>query len=427
MGILTNLVDNLEDELLNFGFNQIDAYVTREIQEGRDENAFNALDKWENQLVQNYGLASKVQSGSFNMPGADLVGSRGVLPTSPEGQVYMDAFSNIPPVPPEIAKSNAAFQIFNQRYSDALQNNPATLQREIQQKAQENRMGLVKDLASQGYTQNQMGFQEALGAYDQPSTYDLPREERNRRSQERQFGMSQAQWEAGEPYKVEASKRALFNKQQPGYGAGADAGGPVNAITLDAYNKSRQLIANKYPHLSQTVMDENLKKIKVPNARGDRVAEIFVDLKSRTKKPNDPQLMGKSVQLEAKEFNALPLERRMEIMGRPRLGAGMQTQPDAGKLSGEQKQARERGASIPVPQESIYNRTVAPQAQPGQAQPTQQPPTPQTQPQNQSALSSQQINTIDAQVRNADPVTRERFRQKLKARGIDPSLIPSLR
>src|SRR3990167_1038186 len=127
MGILTSALDELVQGLVSAGVTQLDNYVTREIQEGRNENAFQAAYEWGNKVEQNYGLANKVAAGEFNMPGADLVGNRGVLPTSPEGQVYMSAFSNLPPVPPEIAKSNAAFQIFNQRYSDALQNKPAPL------------------------------------------------------------------------------------------------------------------------------------------------------------------------------------------------------------------------------------------------------------------------------------------------------------
>ena len=98
-------------------------------------------------------------------------------------------------------------------------------------------------------------------------------------------------------------------------------------------------------------------------------------------------------------MSALPVEKRMQRMGRPRLGANMPTQFDTGKPSKEELQRRERGASMQMPDESAYNRAVAPQAQPRQAQPGQQPPTPQVQP-TQQTRPGYQSRTQSAQVKS---------------------------
>lgn len=420
MGILTSALSELVDGLIDAGINQLDAYVSREFQEGRDERAFQAIDAWENQVAQNYGLANKVAAGTYNMPGMDLAGGagQGILPTGVDEQSLMQSFSNVPPVPPEIAKSNAAFQIFNQRYSDVLANNPASIQQEIQRKAQENRLGLVKEMAGTGFQQNQMGWGETLGAFDSPDTYSLPREERLNRLGQREGALTTGRMAAQEPFKQSAFNRSVQLKQTPGaraIGTGGNdvTGGPLSSVTVGEIGRFEKMLSGNKAYSFEDAYGK-----KQLNERGMDVMNRASEILGTMKKKNPLKAYKMAVDQEKAEFNALPVERRMEVMGRPRLGVGSQIQPESGNVPKDVRQSRERGAVMPVPGESLYNRTP-------QAPVTQ--PQPRPQPQNQSALTPQQINTIDIQVRNADPVTREQYRQKLKARGIDPSLIPSLR
>lgn len=435
MGILISALSQLTNSLIDAGINQLDNYVTREFQEGRDENAFRAIDAWENQVAQNYGLANKVAAGTYNMPGMDLAGGagQGILPTGVDEQSLMQSFSNVPPVPPEIAKSNAAFQIFNQRYSDVLENNPANIQREIQRKAQENRLGLVKEMAGTGFQQNQMGWGETLGAYDNPNAYNLPREERLNRLGQREGALTTGRMAAQEPFKEIAMQRSMQLKQTPGakaIGTGAGdttTGGPVSTVTVGEIGRFEKMLSGNKDY---SYVDAATGK-KVLNDRGMDVMNRASEILGTMKKKNPLLAYKKAVDAEKAELNALPVEERMQRMGRPRLGVNVQTPTDTGKPTKEELQRRQRGASMSMPGESAYNRTVVPQSQPRQVQPAPSQATPAeiqrpAQPQGQS-LTPAQINTLDAQMKNADPIDKQRLREKLKARGINPNLIPSLR
>ena len=77
----------------------------------------------------------------------------------------------------------------------------------------------------------------------------------------------------------------------------------------------------------------------------NRASEILGGMK----KKNPLLAYKKAVDAEKAEMSALPVEKRMQRMGRPRLGANMPTQFDTGKPSKEELQRRERGASTPIP------------------------------------------------------------------------------
>lgn len=459
MGILTSLITNLGNELVDMGIDQLDAFITNEIKEGRTENALDKLDEWENQVIQNYNIANRVGAGTYNLPGMDLAGGQGggVLPVNYPGQEQdlMQYFSQVPQLPSEVFNAPEISNVVSSRYADVIANNPYNIQRQMQAEAQKARTGLVKEMVGESYKQNQMGFQEGLGAFDRPTAYDLPREERNRRIGDTQYSRTTGQYEAAEPFKENAYNRSVQLRQTPTYaqlnkGTGPE-GGPVSSVTTTDLNKFENILGQK----SIYAYTDKLSNKKILNQRGNDVLNRAADILSMQKKKNPLSAIKQAMDSEKAVFNALPVERRMEIMGRPPLKINQQLIPQPDRLPKAEKERRQREAVMPMPEGAVgYLRSISPtqgtaptalqnlpKAQPTQAptptplpraidnlprpQPTQ-PPQPSAQTQGQG-LTQAQINQIDAQVRNADPITREQWLQKLKDRGIDPSQIPSLR
>ena len=136
MGVLISALSQLTNSLIDAGIGQIDDLITREFAEGRLNSGLQKLDEWEGDLKQRYAMANRVFQGQFNMPGMDLGGgSPGIDPNSLQGQQIMNQYSDIPRMPTAVGMAPLSAQMGYSAYSDALQNNPMTLQQQIQSEA----------------------------------------------------------------------------------------------------------------------------------------------------------------------------------------------------------------------------------------------------------------------------------------------------
>lgn len=349
MGILTNALNQLVQGTIGLGIGQLDDYFTRLVESGQQEQAAQEAFKLDQELAQRGFMQDSLLSGQFNMPGMDLGGASAIDPNSAQGKGVLSSLATLPYIDPVINKSPTHSQLAVQRGTQFIQNNPLVQQRELAQKAQEERMGLVKSLVGEGYKQNQMGFQEGLGAFDNPAGYDLPREERNRRSQERQFGQTTAQYQAAEPYKEMANQRtrenAVFRKSLKGSGGGGSGGGEADAIVSSAtegeINKiQRQLM--QYPEYVEMGLDGK----PTLNALGQNAAYKAAEILQTQKKKNYLKAAKEGRDAERKEFQAQQ-EKTSTPEGRLDVLRGRATTPEAQQRLQEVEQQLKEGQQAP--------------------------------------------------------------------------------
>lgn len=350
MGILTNALNQLVSGVIGVGVDQLDNYFTGLIESGRQAEAAEAAMKLDQELAQRGLMQDQLMSGQFNTPGMDLAGGAAMDPNSAQGKGILSSLATLPYIDPSINQSPTHSQLAVQRGTQFIQQNPLVQQRELAQKAQEERMGLVKSLVGEGYKQNQMGFQEGLGAFDNPAGYDLPREERNRRSQERQFGQTTAQYQAAEPYKEKANQRtrenAVFRKSLKGGGGGGDSGGSdiVSSATEGEINKiQRQLM--QYPEYVETGLDGK----PTLNALGQNAAYKAAEILQTQKKKNYLKAAKEGRDAERKEFQAQQ-EKTSTPQGRLDVLRGRATTPEAQQRLQEVEQQLKQGQqATPAP------------------------------------------------------------------------------
>lgn len=305
-------------------------------------------------------------------------------PNSVQGRGVLGSLANLPYMDPAIAQSPMHSQLAVQRGTQFIQNNPIVLQREAAQKAADERRGLVKSMIGDYSQQGQVGFQEGLGAFDNPAGFDLTRQDRITRAGELEAGKTTAKLEAQRPFKDEDLQRSLRLKQTPGAratgpggaGTGNQPGGDVvSSVTNEDIGRMEKMLKGNKEFFTETQTGGSFsgKSTKSLNEVGTQVLESAADKLSRMKKKN-PLLAVKQAMTEYKE-------KQGNIMS--------QMPPKPGNLN--QRQA-------PQP-----NQAPAPTAPPQTKVSTQDPAT------------SQKIAALKAR-----GVPDEKIKAALKADGLNP-------
>jgi hypothetical protein len=241
------------------------------------------------------------------------------------------------------------------------------------------------------FKQNQVGFQEGLGAFDNPAGFNLTREDRNLRSQERQLGQTTAQYKAAEPFKEKALQRQMRLKQTPGARAiGSGVGdGVTNTISPGTFNTLQKQVLRYPQYRTQTGYNAMSGQPTYElNDRGRRVAEIIEQQYSTTKKPNYGEIERRAIAQEAKEHGSLS----------------------------EMERARRTGST--AEQFKAFESTQSPAA----PSPT---PAPTSAPQQQvEAVQGQKDPAIEQKISKALQMGRtpEQIKDALKADGINPAM-----
>lgn len=392
IGILTNAIDQLIGGVLGIGVNQLDNYFTRLVESGQQEKAAQEAVRIDQDLAQRGLMQDRLMSGNFNMPGMDLGGAPAIDPNSMQGKGILSSLSTMPYIDPVINKSPTHSQLAVQRGTQFIQNNPLVQQRETAQKATEQRMGLTGNMIGDAFKQNEVGFQEGLGAFDNPAGFNLTREDRNLRSQERQFGQTTAQYKAAEPFKEKSMQRSIQLKQTPGaraMGAGDSEGGAANTISPGTFNTLQKQVLRYPQYRTQTGYNAMSGQPTYElNDRGRRVSEIIEQQYTITKKPNYGEIERRAIAQEAKEYGSLS----------------------------EMERARRSGSTA-----EQFKAFANPQS-PGAATP---PPTPTSAPQQQvEAVQGQKDPAIEQKISKALQMGRtpEQIKDALKADGINPAM-----
>lgn len=439
MRILTSALSSAINDLLSVGFGQLGNYINREIEQGRAEDAFKYLDLVANDFINrdqySRNISEPLMQGRGILPGLEsltgnqVTASIPVDPNSGGAQAAIDWGRNSmvdPYAASKIVQNPYAGNMLYQMTLQRQQNDPYLLNQEAERAMQKKAFDIRAEVIGKRGEQNLIGTDE-LGNLIYGRT-ELPRPEALKRLGEREGAVTTGRMSAQEPFKVNAFNRSVQLKQTPGaraIGAGDNGptGGPVSTVTVGEIGRFEKMLGNNSAYSFE---DKSTGK-RYLNSRGNDALNRAADILSMQKKKNPLLAIKRAIDQEKADFNALPVEERMQRMGRPRLGIGGQVQPEPGRLPREEKERRQRESTMPMPQNSFeYQRSIAPrQAQPPAPQATEAPALT-AQPQGQT-LTPSQVNTIDAQVRNADPITKEQYRQKLRERGIDPSMIPSLR
>lgn len=260
MGILTNAVNGLISQVLDFGFDQLDNFVTRKIQEGQYEEAFQAADQWENDAIQ-------------RMSGAGQGG--GILPTGPMDLVPSN--QNMA----AIQKSPLASEMVRARQQQFLQNDPYFLQQAAKRKQQESMQELNKQLGFETFKQNQGGTQTARDIF---GGGDITQEQRNILSGQRTTALEDA--------KALAKEKAMARKAQlkpPMASPGAvttrvseaqGQGEIVSAVTPSDISRMEKVLMSQKDFSEETVDGKRL------NVNGENVLNQAADILSRQKKKN---------------------------------------------------------------------------------------------------------------------------------------------
>lgn len=404
MGILTNALNELVRGAIGIGVDQLDNYFTGLIESGRQKEAAETAFNLDQELAQRGLMQDQLVSGQFNMPGMDLAGGAAMDPNSTQGRGVLGSLAAIPYVDPIVNESPVHQQFVTQRGIQHIQQNPLVQQREMAKKAQEERMGLVKSMIGEGFTQNQMGFQEGLGAFDNPAGYDLSREERNRRSQERQFGQTTAGEKAKEPFRDIAMKREIQKKQAPSYKQLQGGGGtvtpspsaPISSVTSAEIGRMQGMLLNNSEY-----QEMGLDGKPSLNDRGRNALNKAAEALSMQKKKNPLRAIKEGRDAEVKEFQA-QREKTSTPEGRLDVLRNRATTPEAQERIREIEQQMRQGGVQPTPTPTAGQQT--PQEAATQAT------------QGQDAATMQKINTLKS--RGVPP---ERIKEALEAEGLNPA------
>jgi len=309
LGILTNAINQLVGEVIGLGVDQLDAYFTGLIETGQQEKAAQEAARLDQELAQRGLMQDQLMSGQFNIPGMDLGGAPAMDPNSMQGKGVLSSLSTLPYIDPVINRSPVHSQLAVQRGTQFIQNNPLVLQREAAQKAAEERMGLVKTMTGDMFKQGDVGFQEGLGAFDNPRGFDLSRQDRIARKGELEAGKTTARQMAQEPFRDRSLQRSLQLKQTPGAratgGGGGPEGGPVNTLSPSTSSSIEKRFMKYGRYRTETGQNAMGNPIYELNPRGQRVREIAEEMYAGTKKPNWGAIERKAMAQEQKEFSAM--------------------------------------------------------------------------------------------------------------------------
>lgn len=391
MGILGTAINQLTGQLFNFGFDQLDDFVTRKIQEGRDEEAFAALDQWEEDALRN------IQLSQTNQP--FLFGGQQVDPATVQGQGILQGQFGIPQVPSAIAKSPLAGQAFTQILPKVLANDPFFAEQERQRAIQEAITGARQTAFGGLARQRDIGTGAIGPGIRGEIDFTAPQLQE---SQARGAGLKTAfQETAKEPSRQRRFQERMQLKQTPGARARGGGGSKDDSTTIfSSVTDSDISRITSMLKTSPEYYDVNAKQL---TERGLNVLNNVGEIIPGQKKKNLIKARQEAVKREKEQFEQTRQEER----------ARFGTPPGINRLgvSGT--------ATVPrFQQETPTEALESVQPSIGRGTQTQE---------SQSTLTDLQINALERQARNLSPQQKQEMREKLVQRGIDPSVIPSLR
>lgn len=426
MGILTNALNDLVSGVIGIGVDQLDNYFTGLIESGRQAEAAEAAMKLDQELAQRGLMQDQLMSGQFNTPGMDLAGGTAMDPNSAQGKGILSSLATLPYIDPSINQSPTHSQLAVQRGTQFIQQNPLVQQRELAQKAQEERMGLVKSLVGEGYKQNQMGFQEGLGAFDNPAGYDLSRQERISRSAEKTGALEKAKGPEWDRRQAQKTADAIRKKQTPtwkqlrgGGGGGGDkqSTGPVSSVTTAEIGRMEKAYLRNSEYA-----EEGIDGKPMLNQRGQNALNKAAEALAGQKKKNPLRAIKEGRDAEVKEFQAQQ-EKTSTPEGRLDVLRGRATTPEAQqRLQEVEQQLREGQQATPAPTagqqtpQDAARQQVAPQPT-ARPQPTTTPP---TRGATQSQRPSREYVQEGIKRAKGNGETPEQIRQRISQAGYEP-------
>lgn len=288
MGILTQLLTQASGQLLDFGFDQLDALVTRKIQEGNLKGALEELDKyaeWGDQQV-----AQRQQQGGVlpldNGPNAavPLPGQSGPMRNgAPTDWIPNDRDINFGKI---LGNPTTAEQFRAQR-NLYMSNDPYYVQQEMDRKRQESEMQALQTGLGTLVGQGNVAPYEATAFMNKDPYFSV-----NRLQEMEAQGAGRtetAQEMAKEPGRIASHKRALERQQAPHWtkgGGGDGGGGAVNAIG-PAFPDTVTKNLLKYSIFTREIgLDDNGNKVYGLNEAGQLAKDNIINRYSSEKKPN---------------------------------------------------------------------------------------------------------------------------------------------
>ncbi|RJQ39446.1 MAG: hypothetical protein C4555_03270 [Dehalococcoidia bacterium] len=342
MGILTNLVNSLASEILDFGFGQLDAYVTRELQEGRTENAFIAADAWENDKIQQIAQANQgagilpIGGTNYQMQIPESMGLSPQPATSPLDLIPGDKAMG------QIQQSPLAAEMVRSRYQQLIQQDPYFIQQEAQRKQQESMQDLNKQLGFETFKQNQGGTQTARDIF---GGGDITQEQRNLVSGQQIGGLEDA--------KAQARERAAARKAQ----LKPPMKSPGATTTRIAEAQGQEIVSavtdTDVRRIEKTLFSMPLYSVEGPNGKalnqeGQQILLMATDILATQKKKNPVKATMQAVQKYRQSMSQMPQKPAKLPAGQPQKPAAPVSQP---KATPQQKASQTTGGS--------YNKSTA--------------------------------------------------------------------
>ena len=305
MGILSNVVESL----VGVGVNQLDNWITRSIQQGREEEAFAALAQLDNQIEAKYAQQQSLINGQGILPATNSLtagAGEGSMPVGVGTPAWNEAMSNasqLPEIDPSIGRSNLASQLAYSKGNQFIQQNPLIQQRAMDEETQK------QILKSRGQAFGRLAGQRDIGTADiDPGI----RGQMNFTSPELQDAQARgrgksvtAEEAAREPGRKARFQERMTLKQTPGAraigsgggggkGSGDDTGGIVSSATdTDIRQMSRALMART------EFAQSGLSGKKELNANGQRTLERAAEIIQTQKKKNPLRAVKQAID----EFN----------------------------------------------------------------------------------------------------------------------------
>lgn len=306
MGILTTLINNLAGGAIDLGFRQLDNYITRSIEEGRDEDAWAAAQKADDWLKQQLTGANQ-KAGILpinNDPNMQMqIPQSAGLSQTPTGPMNL-----MPPAElmKDINKSNYASQYLYPRVQQYIQNDPYFVAQEQARKQQE----AITNARSRAFgglaTQRDIGTETIGPGIMGKMDFSAPQLQESHATGQ---GLSTTATEtAKEPFRKAALQRSIQLKQTPGARAmgtgGGDGTGTYNTVNPDFKGKVVRSLVDRYSQFRKQVMsatgipmkDKNGKPIYEPAPETYAVADIAAEMWAGTKKPNYNKIETMAVQ-----------------------------------------------------------------------------------------------------------------------------------
>lgn len=319
MGILTTAIGQLTNELLSFGFGQLDDFVTRKIQEGRDEEAFAAADAWEKQALQG------IQGGSGILGGG--------------GDFQM------PALPPEIGQSPEASKYLFPRYQQIIKQDPDIVGMQRERFLDEKGIGARSTAFGKLAGQRDIGTEAIVPGVRGDIDFSAGQLQE---SHAQGSGLTtKAQESAKEPFRDIAMQREIRKKQTPSYkqlqGGGGGGDGSFNVpgeflnraekeilrdksgvyvtapesksmFTPDDYRKNPALL----------LVDRESKEKPALTDRGLRVMQIAEEIAAKSKNRQPLSIINEAKAREKKEFKEQSKSSALQGAQRP----GIQINPN---------------------------------------------------------------------------------------------------